>query len=164
MDSGEHLTGSQEVSGSIPLVFTIGKPGKHVLTFIKTCFLHFLAIRRIGHIADCQSCAGEEAGRAVQSNGPPKDNVEEDSPSISIKTKKTEKSARTLASKVKVVSTITPKAAASTQGEIQRVHRYVDLIPAEVNAKSEERITNLRSSLFALDCVELFTNVTDASR
>ena len=44
---GERLTGSQEVSGSIPLISTIGKPGKHVLMKVKTCFLHFPTIRQI---------------------------------------------------------------------------------------------------------------------
>ena len=47
---GERLTGSQEVSGSIPLISTIGKPGKLVLMKVKTSFFLFLLFGRLTYL------------------------------------------------------------------------------------------------------------------
>ena len=57
------MTGSQEVSGSIPLISTTGKPGKLVLMKVKTSFFLF-QIRQIG-ISQAASFALSPNGRSV---------------------------------------------------------------------------------------------------
>ena len=48
--SGERMTGSHEVSGSIPLISTTGKPGKLVLMKVKTSFFLFLLFGRLTYL------------------------------------------------------------------------------------------------------------------